>query len=124
MRSDPGMMMPPAGGNQWGGPRTGNWGGIAGKRGGMKKGSRLSRFGSYHGTGIEENSIDPISELGELNSGVARKARTKSIDPAGGKDKKRRPQSRSRKEKSGNCVCCDATNTPLWREGKNGATPP
>lgn len=33
---------------------------------------------------------------------------------------KRRPQSRSKKEKTGNCACCDCSTTPLWREGRNG----
>eukprot|EP00037_Helgoeca_nana_P012328 m.111700 g.111700 ORF g.111700 m.111700 type:complete len:481 (+) comp21381_c0_seq1:760-2202(+) len=99
-------------------PRQQRWNGIAGKVGGGKKGSRLSRFGSYHGTGIEENPIAELAEMAEMNA--QRKNRTKG-GPDGPKDKKRRPQSRARKEKSGNCVCCDAVNTPLWREGKHGA---
>eukprot|EP00038_Savillea_parva_P005842 m.160286 g.160286 ORF g.160286 m.160286 type:complete len:521 (-) comp11924_c0_seq1:387-1949(-) len=109
------------GGQMTGPPRTqhaGGWAGIAGKRGaGNKKGSRLSRFGSYHGTGIEEQHIDAFGDLSDLTGGGhARKQRQNS----GSKEKKRRPLSRGRKDKLGNCVCCDATSTPLWREGKNG----
>mmetsp|Transcript_5869 Transcript_5869/g.14917 ORF Transcript_5869/g.14917 Transcript_5869/m.14917 type:complete len:439 (+) Transcript_5869:291-1607(+) len=97
------------------------WGSFAGKRSGLKKESQLSRFGSYHGTGIDDRdgAYGPMVDLAELSTGAHRRGRARSME-AKDKEKRRRPVSRSRKEKSGNCVCCEATNTPLWREGKNG----
>lgn len=102
--------------------------GIAGKRSSKSK-------RSYQGTSLEDvhpekpvpqRRLQRTSSEGALrraqratSDGAQRRARRANTD-GNKKERKKRVSSRGRKERGGSCVCCEATSTPLWREGRKG----
>lgn len=87
---------------------------------GKQSGRPIQRSGSNTSCHSNDEDVE-ISAPGNMVHSKMR--RSNSLGATNGfltRVLKRKPSPRNKKEKAGNCACCDCTQTPLWREGRRG----